>query len=217
MFPIPPTRTAATAGERAMHPYAILDHYSLPNCAGYSGAGFDVIQKIPSAFQTNWASAYGQALEALNSAIPSTTPGPLSVERRTKILFLLPFLPRKPPGISRLRTKQEAGLLAQRFGLWIDPTSWPELLSLYDHGITRLRQTFPRNQSPLDDPDLAKVTGSLALLGDSQHAKARKALLSTGMVSSLDNRVQSQMAAKHPKRKAAIPPMTPEQLSQTPA
>jgi hypothetical protein len=143
----------------------------------------------------------------------SNTKDSISVERRIKMILLLPnLLLRKPPGLNKWQPRAEKCTLRLRLSQFTS-NNWIPLLIGYKQDIAFVAANFSKPQSAAsesrDDTHL-KVSRAVDLIADNQCGRARKALLSNGMGDPLDTRVQAQLQAKHPTHKEEIPPMTNE-------
>lgn len=222
---LPPPRDKATPTQVAQDPFAVVDHLSFPQCAGFAGYGFSAIEKIQAKHSDAWLSAYGQVLEAVNFAAcpPRDAPTqPLRLERRIKMFFLIPTLllripPKHGPGGGQTSVRTPLGpVLTARLTKWKNG-NWGQLIDDFvaDCLLVAIQNESAPPSRRSGDPkhELRRMHDVLDDLSSNRAGRARKTIISLGTSDPSQEHIKAQLAAKHPKRKEPIPPMEPEQAA----
>ena len=82
----------------SLDPYSILDHIPYSHCSGEAPASFHEAKLISQSCRNLWAETFGEVCRELEDAVDPTQGHPnlpdfdLTLERRVKMFFILPFL-----------------------------------------------------------------------------------------------------------------------------
>ena len=199
--------------------YAIVDHLSLAQCAGFTGSSFTEVQHIWRDLHVQWAGAFSDAcraiMEALNAPHPDEPRHQLDLERAIKWKFLLPsgLLLRKPPSANGTKAKHLKPIVKRRLNQY-DSGDWKTLLEEYESDVVRSQLIHQVDTRTEDDKDMAAIRKAADLLARFQCSKARKHLQSNGLGDHTDEAIIEQMTRKHPARKKPITPLSNEDLEK---
>ncbi len=89
--------------------WAVVDHLSVAQCAGFAGRSFfNKVQHVWSSVQVSWAGAFSDAVSAIVDSLwmphPNKRRGSLDLEKKFKWKFLLStHLFQKPPSINGVK------------------------------------------------------------------------------------------------------------------
>ena len=141
--------------------YAIVDHLSLAQCAGFAGSSFTEDQHIWRDLQVQWAGAFSDAcravMEALRVPHPDEPGHQLDPEHAIKWKFLLPILLlRKPPSANGTKAKHLKPIVKRRLDQH-DAGDWNTLLEEYESDVVRSQLIHQVDTCTEDDKDIAAI------------------------------------------------------------
>ena len=166
---LPKARERADCAEILRDPYAVLDHLSVAQCAGFAGFSFNEIQHIWRPLQVPWAGAYSDALRNINDKLETPRAnshrGELELERAIKWKFLLPaLLLRKPPSANGIKATDLQPIITRRMNQY-DSGDWSGLIADYEADVIAAESLGPKDDnSTQEEKDEAQIRKAADLL-----------------------------------------------------
>jgi hypothetical protein len=138
-YGLPIARPQATDKEIFCCPWAVVDHLSMAQCAGFAGSCFNEVQNVWSSVQVLWAGAFSDAVGAiiytLRMPYPNERRGSLDLEQKIKWKFLLPtLLLWKPPFIHGVRRCDLHPIVLHQMKQY-DGGNWVGLIANYEQDV----------------------------------------------------------------------------------